>query len=158
MRVAVLFLGLTVLLGSLFPLLNDLFRYLPSELYAYPRKGISNTEYNTIVISLRWAIPAIVVALFLWFARIRERIVPGWGTSLITVGTVLFVLQFALGFLASLIPGGGPGFIARDLLGYAAFPIKVILFVGAVRMLMTLRPAPAAQQSAAADAQQAARG
>jgi hypothetical protein len=158
MRIVVVFVGLTVLFGSLFNLQSDLFRYLPSELYAYPRKGMTSAEYNTIVLSLRWVIPAIVVALFLWLARIRQRITPGWGTTLVTVGTVLCVMQFAMGFLASLIPGGGPGFIARDLLGYASFPIKVILFIGAVRMLMTLKPAPAAQQAAAADAQQAARG
>jgi len=158
MRIAVVFVGLTILFGSLFNLRSDLFYYLPSELYAYPRKGITNAEYNTIVISLRWVIPAIVVAGFLWLARIRGRITPGWSITLIAIGTALFVLQFALGFLASSIPGGGPSFVARALLSYASFPIKVILFVGAVRMLMTLKPSPAAQQPVAADAQEAARG
>src|SRR5262249_50127054 len=103
-------------------------------------------------------IPAIVILAFLWFARVHARITRGWGTTLIAVGTVLFVLQWTLVLLASLVPGGALGFIAADLLSYANFPIKVILFVGAVRMLMTLEPYPAAQQSVAADAQQAARG
>jgi hypothetical protein len=158
MRIAVVFVGLTVLLGWLFNLSSDLMRYLPSELYVYPRKGMTNAQYTAILVSLRWVIPAIVVAAFLWFARIPSRIAAGWGTTLIAVGTVLFVLQLTLGFLASLIPGGAPGFIVRDLLSYAYFPIKVILFVGTVRMLMTLKPYPATQQSVAADAQQAARG
>jgi len=149
-RLALTFVGFTILLGWLFPLQTDLYFFLPTDMFSYPRKNMTKAEYEAISLTLRWIIPAIVVGAFVWRARLRERLPRNLGTTLLFTGTLLYLAQFALKGAAAFVPGGGALFVAGGLLAYVMFPIKVLLFAGAVYVLMSLKPL-VAQQAVPAD-------
>lgn len=148
LRMVVLFLGLTLLLAMLFNLPIALSPYLPREMFAVPGRPETQVARLIAQITLQWLIPAFAVWLFLSYARIRERLPRNFAMTLIAIGTTAFFVQLALKFLASLVPGGGMLFVANVVLSHVFLPIKILLFVGAVWLLTTLKPVPAASERA----------
>lgn len=92
---------------------------------------------------LAWGYPALVVGIFMARTRLSSRYTPSFAAPCLVVGCALgFVADIAY-FAATLVEGGGMAFIVGPYAALVALPARVLIFVGVIKMFLTLKPGSA---------------
>ena len=74
--------------------------------------------------------------------KIYKRYTVNFGFWLIAAAVSIYATEILILYLTTFIQGGGPTFVISYMLGYLAFALKIMLVVGAIKLLMSLKPLP----------------
>jgi hypothetical protein len=135
MRTFFIVLGFTILFNILFEFQKLLFPY-NILLHA------GQNELRVIKFVLSLAIPVTVSCLFVFKSNLVQRLSSNWGYRMFVAAVVFYILRYLVLLLSTLVEGGGATFAVGYLLQYIAAPIQIALVVGALKMLVTLKPSP----------------
>ena len=142
MRLIIIIIGFAITFTYLFNLQNELFvlRLLPLELYQYPQSRFTKHEMLAFKLILGWLIPILIATIFIFKAQIHKRLTLNYGFTLIAIAVVIFLLRLIVLYLTTFIQGGGATFVTAYYFGYIALPLKLMLVIGSLKLLMTLKP------------------
>jgi len=143
MRLTILVLGFAMLFDFLFSLSLEqtVLRLLPAALPASAWVPPGHAQILAIDVFLDWIIPLAVATAFVLKTRILPRSTSRAGWILMAVAVAVYLVRMALLYATTFMQGGGPTFAMAYLLAYLDLPLRLLLVIGAVRLLVTLRPA-----------------
>lgn len=132
------FLGFTFLIAALFPVggYGYLTGILPDGMYnAISRGVLPSACFSLFSLAMVYLPAAAATAWFFRSTQLASRVplqVPG--STMLLIGSVLTVIYLVNGLFASTVEGGVVGVLAILL------PARVLLAVGAVKLLLSARP------------------
>jgi hypothetical protein len=133
------FLGFTFLLAAFFPLAPQLLQLAGISLFASVFKS-SPAAFHLLTLVITYAPAALVTAWFFSSANLKNRLPsPVPGTTVMLAGVALTLVFVVARLLASTIPGGGPSFLVGQLGPLVVWPARILLVIGAVRLLLAAR-------------------
>jgi len=119
-------------------------QYLTGGMYGSFFKNFSPSVFVSLNYVLSFGIPLIVAIIFAKQTNLRDRLpnnpVPGRGEFII--GGLVVLAPQALHILTSSIPGGGASFALFSVAAPVIAIGKILIFVGAIRLLMAVKPSP----------------
>ena len=120
-----------------------LLQKLTGGMYGPTFKSFSPAVFVTVNYVLAFAIPLIVAIIFIGKTNLKNRLpapIPGRGEFIF--GGIIILAPQALHILTSSIPGGGASFALFAMAAPVIALGKILIFVGAIRLLMSVKPAP----------------
>jgi len=136
------FLGFTFLIAACFPIGGQIAQYVAGGMYGSVFKGYPPIYFHLMMLAATYAPAAVVTAWFFSSARLRERVpTPVPGEYLMLFGVVLSFVYIATRLFTSTIQGGGPSFVVIQFAPLLLWPARIVLAVGAVKLLLAARPA-----------------
>ena len=134
------FLGFTFLIAALFPFGPQLAQFAGVGMYGGVFKGSPPIAFHLFTLLITYLPAALVTAWFFGGAKLKARLPsPVPGASLMLFGVALTLLFILARLLASIVPGGGPGFVVAQFGPLALWPARILLAVGAVKLLLAAR-------------------
>lgn len=110
-------------------------------MYGNVFKEFPPVVFLSINLFFTYVVPLIVALVFIQKSNLKMRVPdPIPGRALFVTGTVLIVLPQLLRLFTSTIPGGGASFALMSLTAPFILVAKVLIFVGAIKLFMAVRP------------------
>lgn len=142
LRTTIVIIGFALIFNYFFNIQSMLYGFglLPSELYQYPQNRFNGYELLAFKLILSWVIPIIISTIFVLKVQIHKRLTINYGFILIATAVAILIVRLIILYLTTLIPGGGATFVTAYFFSFLAIPIKIMLVVGAIKLLTTLKP------------------
>lgn len=118
-------------------------QYLTGGMYGSFFRKFSPSVFVALSYLFTLGIPLIVAILFAQKTNLKSRLpdpIPGRGEFIL--GGLMILAPQALHILTSSVSGGGATFALFSLAGPIIALGKILVFIGAIRLLMAVKPSP----------------
>lgn len=140
----IVFLGFVMLLAIVVPFGSALIQLATGGMYGSFFRDFPPIIYHLATITSAYLPIMIVVGVFLAKTNLRARLPdPVPGKTWLLLGIILGLLPIGVVLFASTIQGGGASFVAAQFVPFLTLIAKVLLIVGAVKILLSAEPSNA---------------
>ncbi len=118
-------------------------QYLTGGMYGPTFRKFPPALFVAINYAINLGIPLIASIIFVQKAKLKERLptsIPGG--AFFVFGAVIVLLPQALHIFTATVPGGGATFALLTLAAPLVYIGKILICIGAIRMLMAVKPSP----------------